>query len=208
MAESSIEALGVPLIAGATVRDGIPTTKLDDVRDTIWTEPNVLLAITASRKYFPTSAHVGVYEALLAPSMAAQPDSASASAVVRVSAASHRYHCGVVVGAGDPVAAGIVPANDAPTAGLAPTVGAADMAAVAPTAKVGPDVHVAAPATLLALNFSRRYLPTSAATGWYVEDVAEAILLHELVAVLFVHRSHWCVSEVPLPQVPFELHIG
>jgi hypothetical protein len=33
------------------------------------------------------------------------------------------------------------------------------------------------------------------------------MLLHELVAVLFVHRSHWYVSEVPLLQVPLELHI-
>ena len=124
-----------------------------------------MLAITASRKYFPASVHVGVYEALLAPSIATQPDSASASAVVRVSAVSHRYHCGVVVGAGDPVAAGIVPVNEVPTAGLAPTVGAVAMAAVMPTAKVGPDVHVVAPATLVALNLNRRNFPTSAAAG-------------------------------------------
>ena len=150
---------------GAAVREGRPTTKLDDVRDTIWAEPNVLLAITAIRRYFPASAHVGVYEVLLAPSMATQPDSARASAVVRVSAASHRYHCGVVDGAGDPVAAGRVPVNKVPTAGLAPTVGAVAMAAVAPTDKVGPDVHVAAPATLLAPNLSRRNFPTSVATG-------------------------------------------
>jgi hypothetical protein len=165
VAESSIEARGASLIVGAAVSDGKPTTKLADVRDTIWTEPNVLLAITASRKYFPASAQVGVYEALLAPSIATQPDSARASALVRASAVSHRYHCGVVVGAGDPVAAGTVPVNEVPTAGLAPTVGAVAMAAVAPTAKVGPDVHVAAPATLLAPNFSRRNFPTSAATG-------------------------------------------
>ncbi len=35
VADSSVDALGVPLMAGAVVTEGKPTTKLDDVRDTI-----------------------------------------------------------------------------------------------------------------------------------------------------------------------------
>ena len=189
--ESSVDAVGVPVIAGATVKDGAPTTTSLDVRETSCADPKVLLAITARRRYFPASAHVGVYAALLAPSMATQPDSARASAVVLVSAVSHRYHCGVVVGAGDPVAAGTVPVNEVPTAGLAPTVGAVAMATVAPTAKVGPDVHVAVPAMLLAPNRNLRYFPMSPEPGRYVALVAEEMLLHELVDESLVHLSHW-----------------
>ena len=57
---SSVDTVGVPVIAGAAVNDGAPLTRSTAVEETSRTEPNVLLATAAIRRYLPASAQVGV----------------------------------------------------------------------------------------------------------------------------------------------------